>query len=109
MGDSFFIMMKILRDALKEFTNNTGLKIEVDKYYVNNPEIDVELKLRVKNDEIKFCGQIKNWMTKNTVGHILHHIEKYKCTVSQYCLCWRHCAWNSYKCSYRPKENGLFS
>lgn len=72
---------KILRNALKEFTNNTGLKVEVDENLFYNPEIDVELKIRVKNDEIKFCGQIKNWITKNTIGHILPQVEKYKCAL----------------------------
>jgi len=72
---------KILREALKEFTNYTGLKIEVNENILYKPKIDVELKMRVKNDEIKFCGQIKTWITKSTVGQILHHIEKYKCAL----------------------------
>jgi hypothetical protein len=72
---------KILRDALKEITNYTGLKIEANENFIYNPEIDVELKMRVKNKEIKFCGQIKNWITKNTIGHILPQVEKYKCVL----------------------------
>jgi len=70
---------KILKDTLKEFKKTTGLELTIVGDLLKNTDIDVELKLKIGNRKIKLLGEIKPWITRNTIGHVLHRFYNQTC------------------------------